>query len=140
MLSSPIFCPLKKPRRGAFVPGAASPFAVPEEASTIAGYSTLAAASIRIDDLPAELSRKLPRYPVVPVALIGRLAVDRRYAGRSLGSVLLYDAAGRAMRADPAIFALVVDAKDSVLLRITIVGNITVPGQDRMDNLLKVDS
>jgi hypothetical protein len=44
------------------------------------------------------------------------------------------------MRADPAIFALVVDAKDSVLLRITIVGNITVPGQDRMDNLLKVDS
>lgn len=86
--------------------------AVPEEAgSTIAGYYTLAAASIPIGDLPSELSRKLPRYPVLPAALIGRLAVDRRYAHRSLGSALLFDVIDRALRADPAVFALIVDAK-----------------------------
>jgi hypothetical protein len=28
--------------------------------------------------LPAEQARKLPRTPVLPAALIGRLAVDRR--------------------------------------------------------------
>jgi ribosomal protein S18 acetylase RimI-like enzyme len=86
--------------------------AVPGEADVIAGYYTLAAASIPIDDLPADLSRKLPRYPVLPAALMGRLAVDRNYLRRSLGSALLYDAISRTMRADPGIFALVVDAKD----------------------------
>jgi ribosomal protein S18 acetylase RimI-like enzyme len=86
--------------------------AVPEGTSIIAGYYTLAAGSIPVGDVPAELSRKLPRYPVLPAALVGRLAVDREYAGRSLGSALLYDALSCAMRAEPAIFALVVDAKD----------------------------
>jgi ribosomal protein S18 acetylase RimI-like enzyme len=88
--------------------------AVPDDAKVIAGYYTLAAASIPIDDLPAELSRKLPRYPVLPAALIGRLAVDRNYLRRSLGSALLYDGIIRTMRADPAIFTLIVDAKDEI--------------------------
>jgi ribosomal protein S18 acetylase RimI-like enzyme len=86
--------------------------AVIEETNLIAGYYTLAAASIPIDDLPTELARRLPRYPVVPAALIGRLAVDRNYTRRSLGLALVYDAISRTMRADPAILALVVDAKD----------------------------
>jgi ribosomal protein S18 acetylase RimI-like enzyme len=78
----------------------------------IAGYYTLAAASIPLTDLPPEQAKRLPRYPVLPAALIGRLAVDHRYRKRSLGSALLFDAIKRAMPADPAIFALVVDAKD----------------------------
>jgi ribosomal protein S18 acetylase RimI-like enzyme len=78
----------------------------------IAGYYTLAAASIPFLDLPQELSRRLPRYPVLPAALIGRLAVDRRYRKRALGSALLYDAIDRASRSAPAVFAMVVDAKD----------------------------
>ena len=86
--------------------------AVPAGTSIIAGYYTLAASSIPVSDLPADLVRKLPRYPVLPAALIGRLAVDHRYAGRSLGSALIYDAISRASRADPAVFALIVDAKD----------------------------
>jgi len=86
--------------------------AVPKGTAVIAGYYTLAASSIPVSDLPADLVRKLPRYPVLPAALIGRLAVDRRYAGRSLGSALIYDAISRASRADPAVFALIVDAKN----------------------------
>lgn len=49
---------------------------------------------------------------MLPAGLIGRLAVDQRFRGRRLGSALVIDAARRAAGADPAIFALVVDAKD----------------------------
>jgi ribosomal protein S18 acetylase RimI-like enzyme len=38
--------------------------------------------------------------------------VDRQYHGRGLGAVLLADAIRRAVRSEPAVFALVVDAKD----------------------------
>ncbi|HTW35469.1 MAG TPA: hypothetical protein VMD53_12700 [Rhizomicrobium sp.] len=79
--------------------------AVPEKESRVAGYYTLAASSIPVADIPAEISRKLPRYPVLPAALLGRLAVDRQFVRRSLGSALLYDAVARTLRADAAAFA-----------------------------------
>lgn len=78
----------------------------------VAGYYTLAASGIPLAELPAELSRKLPRYPLVPVARLGRLAVDRAYQGRRLGGSLLWDATMRAARSEIAVYALVVDAKD----------------------------
>lgn len=43
----------------------------------IAGYYTLAASAILLADMPAELAERLPRYPSVPVARLGRLAVDQ---------------------------------------------------------------
>jgi GNAT superfamily N-acetyltransferase len=86
--------------------------AVPLSTSVIAGYYSLAAASIPLSDLPEDQTKRVPRYPVLPAALVGRLAVDRRYTGRSLGSALLFDAIQRSINADPAIYALVVDAKD----------------------------
>jgi GNAT superfamily N-acetyltransferase len=64
--------------------------------------------------------RRLPRYPSVPAGLIGRLAVDQRFHGRGVGSVLIVDAVARAMRADSAIYALVVDAKDDLARRFYI--------------------
>lgn len=91
--------------------------ASPGESTIIAGYYTLSAASIPVHDLPEERGRKLPRYPVVPAALIGRLAVDQRYRGRKLGAVLLFDAIERAIGADIAVFALVVDAEDEQAAR-----------------------
>jgi ribosomal protein S18 acetylase RimI-like enzyme len=78
----------------------------------IAGYYTLAAGGVALNDLPAEMTKRLPRYPSVPVARIGRLAVDRTFQGRKLGGALLADAALRAKRSDLAVLALVVDAKD----------------------------
>ena len=78
----------------------------------IAGCYTLAAASVPITDLPESLAKKLPRYPSVPVARVGRLAVDQAFHGRKLGGALLADAADRAARSEVAIFALIVDAKD----------------------------
>jgi len=78
----------------------------------VAGYYTLAAAGIPLADLPAELAKQLPRYPSVPVARLGRLAVVQAYRGRKLGSALLWDAVQRSLRSEIAVFALVVDAKD----------------------------
>jgi ribosomal protein S18 acetylase RimI-like enzyme len=86
--------------------------AVSSDDGSIAGYYTLAAASIALHDLPPELARRLPRYPSVPAALLGRLAVDERHRGRRVGEMLLFDAFGRALRSEVAAFAFLVDAKN----------------------------
>jgi predicted GNAT family N-acyltransferase len=48
----------------------------------------------------------------VPAVRIGRLAVDEPSKKRGLGGALLADAARRSMQSPPAVFALVVDAKN----------------------------
>lgn len=86
--------------------------AVEAATAKIAGYYTLAAGGVALAGLPAPMIRKLPRYPSVPVAWLGRLAVAREYQGRRLGGALLWDAKLRAKRSEVAVFGLVVDAKD----------------------------
>ena len=78
----------------------------------IAGYYTLASASLLLADLPASTGQKLPRYPTVPAVRMGRLAVDQAFKGQGLGAALLADAPGRAIRSEIAAYALMVDAKD----------------------------
>lgn len=78
----------------------------------IAGYYTLASASLMLADLPASISKKLPRYPTVPAVRMGRLAVDQAFKGQGLGGALLADALERAVRSEIAAYALMVDAKD----------------------------
>lgn len=78
----------------------------------MAGYYTLASASILLADLPVCISKKLPRYPSVPAIRMGRLAVDETFKGQGLGGALLADALVRAARAEIAAFAMLVDAKD----------------------------
>jgi ribosomal protein S18 acetylase RimI-like enzyme len=82
------------------------------DGARIAGYYTLASASVLLADLPASIGRKLPRYPTVPAVRLGRLAVDQAFKGRGLGGALLADALERAARSEIAAFALVVDAQD----------------------------
>lgn len=89
-------------------------FVALDSAGSVAAYYTLAATSLPLTELPAEEAKRLPRYPLLPAGLIGRLAVDQRFRGQGLGSALVVDAIMRAMRAEPVIFALVVDAKDDV--------------------------
>jgi hypothetical protein len=78
----------------------------------IAGFYTLASASLLLADLPVATAKKLPRYPSVPAVRMGRLAVDLAFRGQGLGSALLADALDRAARAEIAAYALVVEAKD----------------------------
>lgn len=90
----------------------AAPFVLLSPEGAVAGYYTLSAFLIRLADLPAEMARKLPRYPQLPATLLGRLAVDLRYRGLGYGRLLLADALFRSVRSDIASFAIVVDAKD----------------------------
>lgn len=86
--------------------------AVEQVSGAVAGYSTIAASSIPLPDLAPETAKKLPRYPLVPAVRVGRLAVAESHRGKGLGAGLIVDAIGRALRAEIAAFAIVVDAKD----------------------------
>jgi ribosomal protein S18 acetylase RimI-like enzyme len=87
-------------------------FVALENSQRIAGYYTLASASILLTELPASTGKKLPRYPSVPAVRMGRLAVDQAFQGQGLGGALLADALVRVARSEIAAFALMVDAKD----------------------------
>lgn len=87
-------------------------FVASTDGKRIAGYYTLASASLLLAELPASTGKKLPRYPTVPAVRMGRLAVDQGFKGQGLGSALLADALGRAARSKVAAYALMVDAKD----------------------------
>lgn len=87
-------------------------FVALDDGQRIAGYYTLASASLLLADLPATTAKKLPRYPTVPAVRMGRLAVDHAFKGQGLGGALLADALDRAARSEIAAYALIVDAKD----------------------------
>jgi ribosomal protein S18 acetylase RimI-like enzyme len=92
-------------------------FVAINSAGAVAGYYTFASASIPATELSSDEIKRLPRYPLLPAGLIGRLAVATRCAGQGLGGALIVDAITRAMRAEPAIFAMIVDAKDDAASR-----------------------
>lgn len=91
--------------------------AVEGQGVKVAGYCTLAAAGVALTDLPNDIIKRLPRYPSVPAARLGRLAVDTSYRGQKLGAALLWDAIQRSCRSEIAVFALIVDAKDDPAVR-----------------------
>jgi len=78
----------------------------------ILGYYTISNLSIEARDLPPEIAKRLPRYPVLPATLVGRLAVSQSQRGKGLGGLLLFDAMSRSLRTGIASLAVVVDAKD----------------------------
>jgi len=71
-------------------------------------------AELGLEEVYQGLAKKLPKYPVVPATLLGRLAVDVRLRGKGAGEHLLMDALRRALEAarEVASLAVVVDAKD----------------------------
>lgn len=84
----------------------------PENAPVIAGYYSLSATAVRHENLPDELIRKLPKYPLIPATLLGRLAVDQRFRGAGLGETLLMDALFRSLQhsREIASMAVIVEA------------------------------
>jgi GNAT superfamily N-acetyltransferase len=51
-----------------------------------------------VEELPPDLARKLPKYPLIPATLLGRLAVSREHQGQKLGTLLLMDALYRSWK------------------------------------------
>ena len=98
----------------------------------VAGYYTLTATSVALNAFSTEITKKLPRYPVMPAVLLGRLAVARRYQGQGLGGLLLADALKRTSRAEFGVFAMVADAKDEAAQRFYEHHGVTLlPGEAR---------
>jgi GNAT superfamily N-acetyltransferase len=85
----------------------------------VAGYFTLASTGLVLEGLPPEMARKLPRYPMLPATLLGRLAVDQRHHGQGLGKLLLLDALRRSWEASRKVasLAVVADPKDDAARR-----------------------
>jgi GNAT superfamily N-acetyltransferase len=98
--------------------GVAAAF-VMAEGPAVLGYYTLSAHSIERADLPEDMVKKLklPRYPFIPVTLMGRLAVDRKYQGQGLGEILLLDGLNRSFTHSNQVasFAVMVDAKENAV-------------------------
>jgi len=90
-------------------------FVIVADEQYVAGYYTLASASLMLKDLPPQTIKKLPRYPTVPAVRMGRLAVDQKFQRRGLGGVMLADALKRSIYSEIASYALVVDAKDEAV-------------------------
>ncbi|MBE9168388.1 GNAT family N-acetyltransferase [Pleurocapsales cyanobacterium LEGE 06147] len=84
------------------------------ERQKIIGYYTLSMTSISIGELPNSIAKKLPKYPLIGVTLIGRLAVDINYKGYGWGKLLLMDALYKSFEASKQVgsFAVIVDAID----------------------------
>jgi GNAT superfamily N-acetyltransferase len=81
------------------------------------GYYTLAATGIALAGLPEALAKRLPRYPMAPATLMGRLAVDARHQRQGHGEFMLLDALSRTLRNEIASYAFVVDANDDNAVR-----------------------
>src|SRR4029077_17212538 len=65
---------------------------------SVIGYFTLATASVPRDAFPKKYVRGLPPYDL-PLILLARLAVDRRFASRGLGHALISEAFRVSLRA-----------------------------------------
>lgn len=80
---------------------------------TVIGYHTLAVGQIAREQAPERLTKGLARHPI-PIMLLARLAVDKRWHGHGVGKALLKGAMKRTLQAADiaGIRAFAVHAKD----------------------------
>ena len=83
-------------------------------AGKVLGYYCLSSYSIASAGLDESTAKKLPRYPLLPAIMLGRLAVDSGHQGNGYGDLLVADALKRSLELSKqlASFAVVVDAID----------------------------
>lgn len=71
-------------------------FVLATEDETVIGYYTLSNTGIPREIVPEEIRNKLPNsYDDLPATLLGRLAIDKNFAGQGYGGLLLIDALKR---------------------------------------------
>jgi GNAT superfamily N-acetyltransferase len=87
------------------------------EGDRVVAYFCISAGAIERAASPGKVRRNAPDS--IPVSIIGRLAVDRNYAGKGLGADLLSDALRRIAIASQSIGigAVLVQAKDEAAKR-----------------------
>lgn len=92
----------------------AVPFVATPDGKAIAGYYTLSQFAVQLDEVPPEIAKRLPKYPMVPATLLGRLAVKSAFRGQGTGRMLLVDALYRSLRLSRQVASagVIVDAKN----------------------------
>lgn len=83
-----------------------------EEDYKVLGYYTLCSGAIDVSELPDNILKKLPKYPI-PVARLARLAVDKKEQTKGYGELLFADALSRTSLAGESmgVYGMVIDAK-----------------------------
>lgn len=78
--------------------------------ATVIGYYSLSAGAISHEAAPKAMRRNMP--DPLPVLLLGRLAIDKRFHNQGLGRALLRDAMLRAVSvaSDTGVFAILIHA------------------------------
>ncbi|MAZ46930.1 MAG: GNAT family N-acetyltransferase [Halobacteriovoraceae bacterium] len=89
------------------------PMLAVDDINKVIGYYTLSSGHVEFQNFPVKLKSKIAPYPV-PIARVGRLAVDSSMKGQGLGEELLMHAIDRAEQVSKlmGIRAVVVDAKN----------------------------
>jgi hypothetical protein len=91
-------------------------FVLTENGGTkVRGYYTLSAMSIKFEELPEKVQKKLPRYPLMGATLLGRLGVDETFREAllakgekpRLGELLLVDAQRKCLNATEIVASAV---------------------------------
>lgn len=80
--------------------------------SIIIGFYTLSAAQMDISNIPSEIAKTLPRYPLLPAFRIGRLAINKEQQNLGVGKMLLLDALYKCFVSDIGGIAVIVEAKN----------------------------
>jgi GNAT superfamily N-acetyltransferase len=91
---------LRRRARANQISGASRTYVVSDE-NRVVGYYALASGAVTADLVPGRFRRNMP--DPIPVAILGRLAVDRAWQKRSLGRGLFRDAAARVVQAGETI-------------------------------------
>jgi len=90
--------------------------------------------SVQLDEISVAVARKLPKYPMVPATLLGRLAVGSAFRGQGHGAALLMDALYRILQhsREVASAGVIVDAKEASALAFSrSIGFLELPRVDR---------
>ena len=87
---------LRKRARANQVSGASRTYVI-AEGKVVIGYYCLSSGAIAAIDAPGALRRNMP--DPIPMAILGRLAIDRQFQWRGVGPALLRDAVLRAHQA-----------------------------------------
>ena len=89
----------------------AAPFVMVDQERRILGYYALSAYGVHATELPSALIKRLPKYPLIPATLLGRLAVSREYQGQKLGRLLFMDALYRSWKSTDEVASVGVIAE-----------------------------
>jgi predicted GNAT family N-acyltransferase len=77
----------------------------------VLAYYTLSTYTIDITVLDEAFAKHLPRYPLLPATLLGRLTVDNKQKGKGFGELMLLDGLKKALNASTQVASLAVIAE-----------------------------